>query len=200
MASYFDDLVLDLTYLIVSYISDFTDINKLINCSGSLKNHFKNDDAWKTLFYHNIKNPVINTNILWRDNYFINLNPKTKYKINQLDTYDYLILNIHKLHIKGSTDKIVSTYKSTEHATKFILKFIITGSGKVSYVDNFNINDILKYLFDVMNFTGVHLGFEIDDDVEYEDFCEFFGYFSHDIIINKTFQINDVKFGYKVIN
>ena len=87
----------DLIYIIVSYLSKY-DINKFIMSSETLMTVFNKEENWKEMLYINIKDPVIDRSITWRDNYINNLNIETKLNIKIIDastnTNEYIIFFI----------------------------------------------------------------------------------------------------------
>jgi len=197
MSSYFDNLVLDLTYLIISYLDKSSDLNKLIDCSEYLKNHFKEDDAWKIMFYSNIMKPLINTNDLWRDNYYNNMNNFTKYKIKILDDWEYLIIHDYHIHLKN-LDEFITNFKEFGYSYIFELKFI-TDNNKVEFIYNFDPEIITTILSEILTDPGIYIGFKIDKSkASHTDIFEFLdNVFSTDDIVTKTFQVNNMTFGYK---
>ena len=92
---YFDLLPKDILYLIIEYINDRYEINKFIKSSKCLIDLFNNDELWKEMLFINIRNPKINYDYLWMDNYFNNLNIATKYNINQ-NKYAVVFRKINK--------------------------------------------------------------------------------------------------------
>jgi len=203
MASYFDDLVLDLTYLIVSYLDKPTDLNKLIDLSSVLKNRFQEDEAWKIMFYHNIKNPVISTNILYRDNYYINMNIKSKYDIIDVkgleNSWNYIIFNLDKL--KNDINAFILRHNSSRFKNKFVLKFIID-NGNIKYfntLNNFDVNTILNHLGDLTRTNGINFGFEIEANLFYGHVVDFLDYFGANDKVDKIFHLNNMIYAYKNI-
>ena len=91
MESYLDTLPNELLYNIIYYINDKYEINKLCYTLKILND----DDMWKDMLYINIKDPIINKENLWKDNYLDNLNIKSKYNIDHVNLhikYDYAIV------------------------------------------------------------------------------------------------------------
>jgi len=194
MSSYFDNLVLDVTYLIISYLDKPADLNKLINCSESLKARFQEDDAWKTMFYHNIKNPQVNQDILYRDNYYTNMNSISKYDINEHDDYKYLIVSVKNFR-SPSLEEFLSGNYSDPFGYCDNLKFI-TNHGKIEYINDFEYNTVLNILSEILTDSTIYMGFDLS--LTYFDLNDFFrDMFSAGYNITKTFRIDNVSFGYK---
>ena len=94
MSSHFDILPLDIIYNVISYLDKY-EISNLTNISKNIRNKFNNDDIWKEMVYHNLKNPVINVNHSWRDVYLDNLDIKSKYNVQLFSPkimYDYVFV------------------------------------------------------------------------------------------------------------
>jgi len=200
MVSYFDNLILDLTYLIISYLDKPADLNKLIDSSIVLKARFYEDDAWKIMFYHNIKNPLVDTSILYRDNYYTNMDKFTKYKLRYPDEWEYLVIYreyMQPVHF----DDFINNYHSDffGYNDKFELKFV-TKFNKIEYINNFDTNVITTMLSEILIESGIYIGLKRVnvDELDEDDIINFFSdVFSINHFITETFQINNMIFGYK---
>ena len=118
MSSYFNLIPNELLYTIIYYIEDKYVLNKLISSIDQLTAYFSDENNWKDMLYFIYKNPVINLDHTWRDNYLDNMNIKDKYNLEIINTspksYKYAIffrdITGDKQRIENDVDNIREGY------------------------------------------------------------------------------------------
>lgn len=150
-----DTIPLELIFNIVRYLDTSTDINIFIYSINNLRSKFENDRIWKLMLYQNLENPIINNQILWRDNYYNNMNISNKYNLKIVpvcdDKTDYHIIsvsditmrricnnvNVLNTNLEIYRDSVYQQKKDSEYVKSFVGSHPIT---KVIFLDIFTYN------------------------------------------------------------
>lgn len=151
METYFDILPNELLYQIMHYIKNKYLINKFIASSRALSDIFNNDLIWREMLYTNIKNPVINTEHLWKDIYLDNLNIESKYNVNMINTgiiYDYIIFfrridrqrDELQEEIEELNNELPDAYVVSGHSVSFIVS---SSDPAIRVTDNNSLQDFV---------------------------------------------------------
>lgn len=93
MESYFDQLPQELLTILLYYITDEIQIHGLFSLSPYLRELYMSQNFWKNALHSNITSPNINVSKLWITNYFDNLDPFKKYKVNSIEVnHEYAVM------------------------------------------------------------------------------------------------------------
>lgn len=136
MSSYLDELPNEILFHIISFLENKIEVNKFIYSIETIGIRFVPDIMWQKMFYQNITDPVILEDeyadkLMWREQYYINIEPTDKYFINQIDTrliYDYVIITVGYRSAMKDLDRLINS-------SLIKLSFIADKNGKFLYIN-----------------------------------------------------------------
>lgn len=136
--SYIEMLPDELIFHVIKYIENSNDMNKFIYAIKYLRYKFLDDVLWQRMLYQNLSECIINTECLWKDNYYSNMDLASKYSLqvipldNYCDVTSYYILTV-------DTDILVQILNSMD---RFLSGLNYMQTAKLNMLDNHEIRTI----------------------------------------------------------